>query len=261
MPSWYKRTALRQPPHTQPVSSDNTSERCSQPSVDQWPNATVVAPAVLRPGTSNQGTKPGGAAAAPSLVSNSIRSSAVQKRRRVSTFTITRRRVPPRSSLLHWSGLSPYICARKSPSRGPRNTSSTSRASATAWVAVQDGNTPACTISTSRPCMFSSIAIGCERSQSSSTEQSGASSTADKVSLRRGAGRPCASASKCRSWLPSTLRAAGPKVIRRRSTASESGPRLTRSPSRNTVSRLGEKSMASSRRCSASSQPCISPIM
>ena len=48
------RTALRQPPQTQPVSVDSRSGRESQPSVDQWPNATVAL-AVLRPGTSNHG--------------------------------------------------------------------------------------------------------------------------------------------------------------------------------------------------------------
>ena len=36
------RSALRQPPHTQPVSSEMMSGRCSSPNVDQWPNAIVV---------------------------------------------------------------------------------------------------------------------------------------------------------------------------------------------------------------------------
>jgi len=48
-------SALRQPPQTQPLSSENTSSRLSQPSVDQWPNATTWS-AVCRPGASNQGT-------------------------------------------------------------------------------------------------------------------------------------------------------------------------------------------------------------
>jgi hypothetical protein len=71
------RTALRHPPHTQPVSVESRSGRESQPSVDQWPKATVAA-AVLRPGTSNHGKRPSGAGIAPSLVSNSIWPSGVQ---------------------------------------------------------------------------------------------------------------------------------------------------------------------------------------
>ena len=52
--AWPRRTALKQPPQTQPVSSASTSGRFSQPSVDQWPKATVTS-AVWRPGTSNHG--------------------------------------------------------------------------------------------------------------------------------------------------------------------------------------------------------------
>ena len=61
------------------------------------------------------------------------------------------------------------------------------------------------------------------------------------VSLRRRLRAPCATASRCRSWLPSRQRADAPKPISRRSTPRESGPRLTRSPSTKSVSRLGEK--------------------
>ena len=208
----------------------------------------------------NQGKKPAGAAPAPSLVPNSIRSSGVQKRSRVSTFTITRSRALPVNSSRHWSGWLPYICARKSPRSGLRSTVSTSSANATALVADQEGNTPACTISTSWPWSCSSIARRCRASHSSMAARSGASRIAASVSLRCGLRTPCAVASRCRSWLPSKQRAALPSRIKRCSTPSESGPRLTRSPSRYRVSRLGEKSIRSSNRRSASSQPCTSPI-
>ena len=79
-------------------------------------------------------------------------------------------------------------------------------------------------------------------------------------SLHPGGRAPAATASRCRSWLPSRHCKAPSAAWQRRSTASESGPRLTRSPRSRAVSRLAEKPMCASRRSSAPSQPCRSPM-
>ena len=242
--------ALRHPPHKQPVSSAQTSVRSNAPRVDQWPKATVTS-AVWRPGTSNQGMKPAGAAAALALVSNSITPCAEQKRKRVSAFTIIRRRSTPVKSSCQAAGSLPYICCKKSPHSGPRKTVSTSAAKAKVRATVHDGSTPACTISTP----WSHMAMCWWRSQSSRAPRSGACTTQSSVSSRLGRVTPAATASKCRSWLPSTHWAEWPSAIRRRSTWSDAGPRFTKSPSTYKVSRLGEKSTTSSKRCSGASQP------
>ena len=254
-PSDRRRRAVRQPPQTQPVSSASTSDLPSQPSVDQWPKATTSA-AVRRSGTSNQGMNPSGAPCAPSLLLNSIVPSAVQKRRRVSALTITRSRATPCSAPSQRAGSLPYICVRKSFQCGPRSTCSTSAASVRVSLALHWGSTPACTISTPCACR----AIACCRSQFIKPSRSGASSKASSVSIRLVRRTPAARASVCRSWLPSRQCALPCRACRRRSTPSESGPRLTRSPRRYKLSRLGEKSRVCSRRPRASSQPCTSPI-
>ena len=76
------------------MSSPRQCGRFSQPSVDQCPKAIKVS-AVERPGTSNQGINPGGAALALSVLSKSMTPWAEQKRSRVSAFTITRKRSGP----------------------------------------------------------------------------------------------------------------------------------------------------------------------
>ena len=251
------RAALRHPPQTQPVSSEIKSGRSSQPSVDQCPKATT-SPAVCRPGTSNQGMKPGGAPSTPllSLVSNSMRPSAEHRRSRVSALTITRSRAAPCRPSCHSSGWLPYIWCMNTCQSAPRSTVSTSAASCIVRAALHCGSTPACTISTPRSCS----AMGRWRSQSSSASRSGAARMSPSVSVRCGRRTPCDTTSRCRSWLPSRQAAASPSAAMRRSTASDSGPRLTRSPSSTRRSRLGEKAISSSSRPSAVSQPCTSPI-
>jgi len=65
--------------------------RITSPSVDQWPKTTVTS-SVRRPGTSNQGISPSGAAAAPSFTAKSIVPSAWQKRSRVKALMTQRSR-------------------------------------------------------------------------------------------------------------------------------------------------------------------------
>ena len=69
-----------------------------------------------------------------------------------------------------------------------------------------------------------------------------------RPACRCGAGRrtPWATASRCRSWLPSRQVAASPIAAQRCSTASDCGPRLTRSPSSTMRSREGEKPISAS---------------
>ena len=171
-----------------------------------------------------------------------------------------RRRGAPARPSCHATGVLPYIWFKKSFKPGPRKTDSTSAARARVCVAVHCGSTPACTIKYVLPATVSQIARRCRHSHASMAGRSGARSTLSSVSLRPALRTPCATASRCRSWLPSRHCADAPSNIRRRNTAAESGPRFTRSPSRKIVSRLGENAMSSSRRCNAPSQPCTSPI-
>src|SRR5260370_29110152 len=125
---------LRQPPQTQPVSSATRSGRLMWPSVDQWPNA-IVALAVARPGTSNQGMRPGAACSADSVLSKSMTPCAVQKRSRVKALTMTRRRSQPCRSGDQRSGWLPYMACKKSGNCLLRSTECTSPASAiTSWL-------------------------------------------------------------------------------------------------------------------------------
>mmetsp|Transcript_4959 Transcript_4959/g.18007 ORF Transcript_4959/g.18007 Transcript_4959/m.18007 type:complete len:260 (+) Transcript_4959:557-1336(+) len=249
------RAAVRRPPQTQPVSRPSRSGRSSRPRVDQWPKAMGV-PRLARPGTSNQGMKPGGAAAAPSLVFRSSLPSALQKRSRVSALTVKRRRSVPVRDGLQRSGSLPYIACRKPGRSGPRSTASTSPARARVSCSDQVGTTPACTIS--QPASYR--ARCCCRSQSTRAGRSGAARMSSSVSPALTRRTPWATASRCRSWLPSRQVAALPRAWSRRSVASDRGPRLTRSPSSQRRSREGEKSICASNRSSASQQPWTSPI-
>src|SRR3569623_1774866 len=69
-----------------------------------------------------------------------------------------------------------------------------------------------------------------------------------------------ATASRCRSWLPSTVTALSPSDRTYRSTSSDFGPRFTRSPVNHNRSRAGAKSMARNSAISSSKQPCTSPM-
>src|SRR5687768_9548351 len=66
-------------------------------------------------------------------------------------------------------------------------------------------------------------------------------------------------AMRCRSWLPSTVTARSPRSRTKRSTWSDFGPRLTRSPTNHTRSAAVKLTFARSC-CNSSKQPCTSPI-
>ena len=250
------RTAGSEPPQRQPVSIESRSARSIRPSVDQWPKAIGV-PAVWRLLASNRGTSPGGAAPAPSFtLKSSVLSLASTKRMRVSTLMTKRQRSAPSSASSQRAGWLPYMCGRKPARSGPRSIASTSAASARAWNAVHAGATPACTHS--QP--WRSSASGRARSHSSQASRSAEARISSSVSLACVGRTPCATASRCRSWLPSSASADAPSARMRCSTCSDCGPRLTRSPSTVRLSREGEKPTLASRRSKASQQPCTSPI-
>jgi hypothetical protein len=75
-------------------------------SVDQCPH-TIVWRAVRLVACMNHGRMPAGACSRPRFSRKSMRSSAVQKRSRVHTLTIARRRSSPSSSSRHVDGSSP----------------------------------------------------------------------------------------------------------------------------------------------------------
>ncbi len=192
----------------------------------------------------------------PSLAAKSRHPSVSIKRIRVKVLTITRwRSMPSRSSRQH-DGSLPYMRSRKSPARSPLRQASTSPARRSAWSASQCGGTPACVISVS-PRRTSK---GRLCSQSSSASRSGASRMAARVSLRLRPAPPRATASRCRSWLPSTTSAHSPSAMTSRRQSSEAGPRLTRSPASQSRSRRGSNDKRSSRATNSAWQPCRSPM-
>ena len=165
-----------------------------------------------------------------------------------------RRRSSPRRSSLQWSGVLPYMTVRKSCQWGPASTFSTSWARSRAWSYSHSGSRPACTIRKS-PWRR---AKGRVRSQSMSSAPSGALRMGSRVSPARGLRMPANWASRCRSWLPSTVRARRPSLRISRRVPRESGPRLTRSPQNQRVSVGAGPIFLSS--CSRGwRQPCRSP--
>ena len=196
------RTALRQPPQTQPVSSDE--------------QVGPREPAQRRPVAEGDGRGPRCAAAGHVEPGHEARAARrrrrpwsrtpscrrrVQKRSRVSALTITRSRAWPPSESSHRAGSLPYISCRNSPDAEPRSTDSTSAASTSVSRHAplrQHAGMHHQHAAADERCS----AIGCWRSQSSSASRSGASSTPCSVSLaaaacarpaprRAGAGRGC----------------------------------------------------------------------
>ena len=218
---------------------------------------------VCRVGMAYHGIKPGGAVCASPLCTKSMRPSASHRRRRVRALITMRVLSKPcqwrawSSALSHCCGWLPYMSAKNARCVSPRNTVSASCASVMVCSTVHWGKTPAWTIS--HPCAWT--ARGQWRNQCSNALRSGACSVSSSVSCRLVGAPVSATASRCRSWLPSRQTALLPMACKRRRVASESGPRFTKSPKAYKVSRLGEKSRVFSRFSKAISQPWISPIM
>ena len=146
-----------------------------------------------------------------------------------------RSRSSPARDSRHASGLLPYMPARSRGWSGARSARESSAPWKSASSMVQTGAMPAWTIT--NPRSGSRRITGRSRSQSTSASPSAASSTSRKVSLARSGRIPRALATKCRSWLPRTASARSPRSATNRSTSSELGPRLTRSPTNQSVSR------------------------
>jgi hypothetical protein len=224
VPSWASRAAVRQPPHTQPVSSASRSARRTSPSVDQWPKAMRV-PALRRPAPRTRAGSPGrrGRAVLGVELHHPVSGAKAQP---CQALTITRSRSPSQMVVASARVGCRTCCAGNAPVRAAQGALH-SVASISVCAASHCGSTPACTIS--QPCICS--ASGRARSQSSSSR----GRAPQDVGPACRCGAACARhGDRQQVQVVVAQQAVGAAFQRhqRRSTASDSGPRLTRSPSR-----------------------------
>ena len=196
--------AVKQPPHTHPLSSGRTAGASKLPdsggaNVDQCPKAMRVS-CVCRLGTAYHGIKPAGASVALPLKSKSMRPLASHRRMRVRALITKRVSSKSDHAFLsasegHWLGWLPYMFLKNAMCWSPVKPDEAAFASARVCARVHCGNTPACTIN--QPC--ASMASGWRRSQLNRASLSGAWQMSSRVSCRfkRAPARP--TASRCKS--------------------------------------------------------------
>ena len=211
------RTALSLPPQTQPVSSASRSGQSRGPASTSGRRRRACLRCAGRRCRTRAGSRAAQRRRLP--IFSSSRPAGVQKRMRVSTLMTKRQRSAPAGLRPMPRVRLPYICCSICGRSMPRSRASIS-AARPALPAASHFRRHHAGMHQQPAGLRCAIGAG---AASRSIRRASANPDVVSVSSLRGLRTPCATASRCRSWLPSRRVTASPSARRRRSAPSESG--------------------------------------